>query len=422
MVSNVVVTLYMAHGLVSEARMVFEEIGSPDVVSWNSLITGYAQNGQLQDAVQTVLRMKKVGVVTSTSLSSAVSACLVDKVCGRQLHGLALKLGLESDCFTACALLKMYSRWKEMVDGWKVFEALESKDVASWNALIEGYGGSDFEEIGLHIFCDFMEFGPCVDDITIITVLGICTSLVMLVFGRQVHSLSIKTGLERKVKVQNSMINMYAKCGSLDDSMKIFGNLKDRNVISWTAMIDALARHGKVNEAMELFEKMKSEGTKPNRTTYACVLSACGHAGYIDHGKRVFQSMSIEAEEEHYLCMVRLLAEGGNFDEAEQFIRRSPNKYEESLWQALLVCCKNSNELDKGLMIAEKIRTAELPCKPPMLVLLSQIFAAVGRWDQVEELRGEMKELGLKKEPGCSWVDLDNEFKVFGMEKQMAYI
>lgn len=145
--------------------------------------------------------------------------------------------------------------------------------------------------------------------------------------------------------------------------------------------------HGLVSEAGMAFEEIGS----PDEVSWSSLISR-GNTGYIDYGKRVFQYMSIEAEE-HFHCMVRLLAGGGTFDEAKQFIRSSPKKYEESLWQALLVCCKNSNELEKGLMIDEKIRTAELPCKPPMLVSLSQIFAAVGRWDQVEKLRGEMKEM-----------------------------
>ncbi|XXG72139.1 hypothetical protein AAC387_Pa07g1300 [Persea americana] len=409
LVSNVFISFYMASGCVAEAEIVFQEIPEPDQVSWNSLILGLSQNGFIQTALERFQRMRELGVsITSFTLTAAITACLEDEIDGKRIHGLAIKTGLDSDCFTGSALIRMYSGFKNMEDAFKAFQMLAFKDVASWNSLIEGYGRSDQGERGLQVFIAFMESGLKADEITITSVVGICTDLVMLECGKQVHSLSLKGGLDGRIRIGNSMIDMYSKCGSLDDGLKIFQQMKEKSIVSWTAMMGGLAYHGRADEVLKLFEEMKIEGVKPNKVTYTCVLSACGHNGLVDLGQKLFRSMEIEPDFNHYMCMVHLLAGGGRFGDAEMFIRSSPAKYEELLWQSFLVACKNSGEWEKGLEVAERIIGENQSVEPLMSVVLSNVFAAAGRWEEVMKLRANMNGRGMKKEPACSWIEVDN--------------
>ncbi|XP_068659355.1 putative pentatricopeptide repeat-containing protein At5g13230, mitochondrial isoform X1 [Aristolochia californica] len=409
MVSNALLSLYMSQDWVTEAELVFREIREPDEISWNSLITGFSQNGFFRTTIETFQRMRRRGIAASSfALSSLISACIQGEFRGRELHGIAIKTGLDADCFTGSALILMYARTKHMDGGIKVFETLDCKDVGSWNSLIEGYGESGEGEQGLHVFCNFLESGLKADEITMTTVLGICTKLVLLEIGKQVHALSSKVGLARRTCMGNSMIDMYAKCGNIEDGMKIFQDMEKKSTVSWTTMMGGLAYHGGVNKVLRLFEEMKINEVKPNRISYTCALSACAHGGLVDYGKSLFDSMEIEPEEEHYICMVHLLAGSRKFEEAEDFIERSPKLFKDQLWKSLLVACKNSYESEKGLEVAENIMKNGLPSEASSLVLLSHVFAAGGRWDEVEKLRYEIKQRGMKKEPGCSWIEICN--------------
>ncbi|OUZ99560.1 Pentatricopeptide repeat [Macleaya cordata] len=417
MVSNVLISLYMACGIATEAQLIFQEIPEPDQVSWNSLVSGLSQNGFSQAAFQTFQRMREWGFEITSFALSAFAACLEDERDGKKLHGLATKINLNAEDFTGCAIIRMYSEFRNMDDAVRAFEELSSKDVASWNSLIEGYAESDNGETGLQVFYDFMKSELEPDEITMTAIMSICTSLVMLDYGKQVHALSVKTGLNRRIRVENSLLDMYSKCGSLEDGIKAFRFIEKKTLVSWTAIIGGLGNHGKAVEAKELFEEMKREGLKPNKVTYTCILSACRHAGQLDLGLAVFNSMEIEPESEHLKCMVHMLAGGGRFQEAEEFIQRSPAEHRDLLWLTFLVACKNSGEWERGVNVAEKIK-ARLPAESFTSVLLSNVFAAAERWEEVAKLREEMRKRGKKKEPGCSWIQVDNMVQVFGMQQQ----
>ncbi|XP_068657262.1 putative pentatricopeptide repeat-containing protein At5g13230, mitochondrial [Aristolochia californica] len=230
MVCNALFSLYMSQDWVTEAELVFREILEPDEISWNSLISGLSHNGFFRTTVETFQRMRKRGIaVSSFVLSSSISACVQGEFRGRELHGIAIKMGLDANCFTGSTLILMYARTKHMDGGMKVYETLDCKNVGSWNYLIEGYGESGEAERGLRVFCNFLESGLKADEITMTIVLGICTKLVLLEIGKQVHALSSKAGLARKTRLGNSMIDMYAKCGNIEDGMKIFQDMAKEN-------------------------------------------------------------------------------------------------------------------------------------------------------------------------------------------------
>ncbi|XP_010272536.1 PREDICTED: pentatricopeptide repeat-containing protein At2g33680-like [Nelumbo nucifera] len=413
LVSNVLISLYMACRRAFEAEMVFNEIIQPDQVSWNSLVSGFSQNGFLQTALEKFCMMRESGVrISCFSLSAAISSTLDDETEGKKFHGLAIKTGLNSNCFTGCTMIRMYSKFKNMEDALVVFAEIGLKDVSSWNSLIEGYGGSGQGEGGLQVFAAFMESELQPDEITMTTVLGICTNLVLLDYGKQVHSLGVKMCLDGKIRVENSLINMYSECGNLEDGLKIFELMKERSLISWTTMMGGLAHHGRAMDVIHLFQEMIREGLKPNNITYTCVLSACSHGGLVDIGQSVFYAMEIEPERDHLVCMVHLLAGGRRFKEAKEFIQGSPAEHRDSLWLTFLVACKNLGELERGIEVADKIMKTGYPTEPLALVLLSNVFAAAGRWEYVQKLRKEMKDRGMRKEPGCSWLQVGDNNEV----------
>ncbi|XP_043704957.1 pentatricopeptide repeat-containing protein At2g33680-like [Telopea speciosissima] len=406
MVSNVLISLYMACRQVVEAELVFHEIIEPDQVSWNSLVSGLSQNCLSHVALDKFQMMRESSVgVTCFALSAAIAACLDDEADLKRLHGLAIKTSLNLDNYIGCAMIRIYSKFNNMEDAMKIFAGLHLKDIASWNSLIEGYAECDQGEQGLQVFTAFLESGLEPDDITITSILGICANLVMLNFGRQVHLLSVKTGIEGRIRVENSIIHMYSKCGSIEDGIKFFNLMKQRNLVSWTTMMGGLAEHGRAEEVIQLFQEMNREGLKPNKVTYNCVLSACSHAGLVDLGQSLFESMEIEPDMDHFICMVRMLAGGGRFKEAEEFIQRSSIEHRKPLWLTFLVACNNLGEWVRGANVATKMMTVGLPSEPLVLVLFSNIFAAAGRWEEVSKLREAMRIKGLKKEPGCSWLE-----------------
>ncbi|KAK9162094.1 hypothetical protein Syun_002996 [Stephania yunnanensis] len=413
LIHNVLISFYMGLGCVAEAELVFQELKEPDQVSWNTLISGFSQNGLLLAALEQFQRMRQLGVVvTSFAISCAITACLDVEAYGKGLHGLAIKLGLIADSFTSCSLIHMYSQTKNIDDGVKVFGELEFKDIASWNSLIEGYAESLQGEEGLRVFCHFMKYGQKPDDITITSILGICANLALLEFGEQVHGLSTKTALDSMGRVQNSLIDMYSKCGVLENGLEIFKGMKERTIISWTTMIGGLAHHGRASHAVQLLEEMRREGLKPNGVTYLCILSACSHGGLLDSGCSVFTSMEIEPEMDHFICMILMLVGGGRFEETKELIQRAPAEHKDLLWQTFLIACKNAGEWERGIEVAEKMMKLG-PLEPPTLVLLSSAFAAVGRWDEARLLREEIRERNMKKGPGCSWIEVDNEVQAY---------
>ncbi|KAJ4967845.1 hypothetical protein NE237_014546 [Protea cynaroides] len=222
LVSNVLISLYMGCRQVFEAELVFHEIVEPDQVSWNSLVS----------ALDKFQIMRGSGVsATCFALSAAIAACLDNEADLKRLHGLAVKAGLNLDSYTGCAMIRMYSKCNNIEDAMEVFAGLLLKDVASWNSLIEGFAECDQGEKGLQVFTAFLGSGLEPDDITITTILGICGNLFMLDYGRQVHSLSVKNGLEGTIRVENSIIHMYSKCGCIRDGIKFFNLMKQRKAL-----------------------------------------------------------------------------------------------------------------------------------------------------------------------------------------------
>nr|ABK26521.1 unknown [Picea sitchensis] len=247
-------------------------------------------------------------------------------------------------------------------------------------------------------------------------ILRACASVAALEQGKQVHADIIKIGFELDVSVSNGLVDMYGKCGRIEDAQEVFSKLLEPDVASWNAMISGLAQHGCGKEAVLLFEQMLQTGVKPNQITFVVVLSGCSHAGLVDEGRNYFDSMTrdhgISPKAEHYSCMVDLFGRAGCLDEALNFINQMPVEPNASVWGSLLGACRVHGNIELAERAVEQL--IELtPENPGTYVLLSNIYAAAGRWDDAGKVRKMMKDRSVKKEPGCSWIEVQNKVHPF---------
>uniref|UniRef100_UPI0040747504 Synthetic PPR-DYW protein n=1 Tax=synthetic construct TaxID=32630 RepID=UPI0040747504 len=418
-VQSALIDMYAKCGELEDARKVFDEMPERNVVSWNAMISGYAQNGQSEEALELFREMQQEGIKPSEfTFCSVLSACasLGSLEMGKQIHGYVIKSGFESIVFVGNALIDMYAKCGSIEDARKVFDEMPERTVVSWTAMISGYAQNGQSEEALELFREMQREGVKPDEVTLPSVLSACANLGALEQGKQIHAYVIKSGFESDVFVGSALIDMYAKCGSIEDARKVFDKMPERDVVSWNAMIAAYAQHGHGKEALQLFQQMQQEGVKPSEVTFTSILSACSHAGLVDEGHHYFESMSpdygITPRVEHYGCMVDLLGRAGRLDEAEDLIKSMPFQPNVVVWGTLLGACRVHGDVERGERAAERILELDPESAAPY-VLLSNIYAAAGRWDEAAKVRKLMKERGVKKEPGCSWIEVNNKVHEF---------
>lgn len=351
------------------------------------------------------------------SFSIAVSACtsIGSYTYGQQLHAAIIKTGFDSNIPVMNSVLDMYCRCSLFAEAHNCFHDMDKTNDLTWNILIAGYEISHPNE-SLYIFSRMGREGVSPNSFTYSSVIAACANLAVLSCGQQVHGGIFRRGLERDVPLANALIDMYAKCGSLIDSCKIFDQMFDRDLVSWTAMIIGYGSHGYGNEAVKLFDKMVSSGIEPDRIVFMAVLGACSHAGLVDEGLRYFKLLTneynIAPDQDIYGCVVDLLGRAGRVAEALEMIEAMPFKPNESVLGALLGACKAHGVPD----LSERAAQRALDLRPNMAgsyVMLSNIYAAQGKWSDFARMRKLMKGIGHKKEAGTSWVEVRDQVYSF---------
>eukprot|EP01018_Ginkgo_biloba_P000563 Gb_27437 [translate_table: standard] len=418
-VGSTLIDMYTKCGSVEDARKVFDKMQQNNVVSWTAMISGYTQNGHGEEALELFNRMKQTGVNPNQfTLTSILKACasLAGLKYGKQVHSDIIKTRLETDVSMGNALVDMYSKCKIMEDARLVFEKTSTRNVVSWNAMIAGYAQNGYGERALKLFREMLWTGIRPDQFAFTNILGVCAELASLGHGKQTHAQIINNGIESDVFVGNALVDMYAKCGNMENSHKIFTKMPHRDVVSWNAIIAGYSQHGHGNKAIELFQQMQQESMKPNHITFVSVLSACSRVGLVDEGCRLFDSMNhdygITPTVEHYACMVDLLGRAGHLDQANDLINSMPFKPGAFVWRNLLSACRIHGNMELGKHVAECILQSE-PHDPAAYVLLSNIYAAAGVWDGVAKVRKLMEDRGVRKKPGFSWIEVKNRVHKF---------
>ncbi|XP_010521079.1 PREDICTED: pentatricopeptide repeat-containing protein At3g24000, mitochondrial [Tarenaya hassleriana] len=415
---NTILNMYAKCSSLDEARKVFDQMLERDSVSWTTLISGYSQHEQPQDALLLFSRMLKLGFRPNEfTLSSTVKAAAAEAgySCGRQLHGFCLKSSFDSNVYVGSSLLDMYTRYGLMDDARLIFDTLESRNEVSWNALIAGHARKSGTEKALELFRGMLREGFKPSHFSYSSLFGACSGTGFLEQGKWVHAYMIKSGEKLIAFAGNTLLDMYAKSGSIHDARKIFDRLAKRDVVSWNSLLTAYAQHGFGKEALRLFEDMKRVGIPPNGITFLAVLMACSHSGLLDEGWYYFESMKkhgLRPEVWHYVTIVDLLGRAGFLDRAMEFIREMPLEPAAAIWKSLLNACRMHKNSELGAYAAERVFELD-PDDPGPHVILYNIYASAGRWNDAARVRKKMRESGVKKEPACSWVEIENSIHMF---------
>ncbi|KAJ7564743.1 hypothetical protein O6H91_02G031500 [Diphasiastrum complanatum] len=401
-VGSTLVDMYVKCGCIEDARQVFDNMHERNLVSWTAMIAGYAQHELGREALDLYQEMKEEGlqpdIVTYVVLLKAC-ACIAALEQGKQLHLDIIKSGLQSDVFVGNALVDMYAKCGSIEDAHRMFNNMHERDVVSWNAMIAGYAQHGLGKEALDVCGQMKQEGVQPDIVTYTTLLKACASIAAFEQGKQLHSDIIESGFELDVIVGNTLVDMYAKCGRMEDACHVFNNMHERDVVSWNALIAGYAQQGLGKDAVTLFEQMQREGIKPDEVTYVSVLSACSHSGLVDKGCHLFDSMcrdhGVTPAMDHYACMVDLLGRAGCLADAHDFITKMPIQPNAVVWMTLLSAARNHDHVELGRHAFDCVVRLEPKNEAPY-VLLSNIYAAAGQRDEVAKIRKEMNDAGVK--------------------------
>ncbi|MQL76096.1 hypothetical protein Taro_008470 [Colocasia esculenta] len=410
-VQSALVDLHSKCGLIEDAWSLFVEMDQKDVISWNSMIGGYVVQGLGDAALALFYSMLKDGFHPDHfTFASVLRACggVQSQVKVNQIHGIIVRLGFEDHVIVSGSLIDAYAKCRNMSKARLLYDSMPVKDLVSCTALITGYSQDQkYSKDALEVFFLVNRMGLKIDGVIICSILNACANISSLAMGRQIHACMFKKLSDYDVAVGNALIDMYAKSGELNDARHIFDDMHSRNVITWTSMTTAYGRHGCGEDAVALFEKMKCHGLKPNDITFLSILSACSHAGLTEKGWQLFNSMimeyKIKPRPEHYACYVDLLARGGWLEEAYDFMCKGHVKHNASLWGALLGACGMHGNVYLGKLAAGSLSNLE-PRNSVSYVVLSNIYASAGLWEDAWKTRREMDERHIKKYPGYSLV------------------
>ncbi|XP_058112334.1 putative pentatricopeptide repeat-containing protein At3g15930 [Magnolia sinica] len=449
-VQNALIHMYALCGRINDARHLFDKSSKQDVVSWNAMISGYNKSRRFEESCRLFGEMEKANVVpTSVTLVSVLSACtkLKDLSFGKRVHQYIEDNRIEPNLILGNALIDMYAAcremdialtlfdnmkvtdvisWTAMVAGYanlgqvdqarKLFDRMPKRDFISWTAMIDGYLRANRFKEALGIFREMQVAKIRPDEFTMVSILTACAHLGALELGEWIRVYIDKNMIKNDVYVGNALIDMYAKCGNVESAVEVFQNMNQRDKFTWTAMIVGLAVNGHGEEALDMFYKMLRAGIDPDEVTYVGVLCACTHAGMVDEGRVLFSSMTknhgIVPNVAHYGCMVDLLGRSGRLKEALEIIGSMPMKPNSVVWGALLGACR----VHKNVELAETVAKSLLDLEPEngaVYVLLSNIYAACNRWEDVRKIRKLMTDRGIQKTPGCSLIEMNGSVHEF---------
>ncbi|XP_019453101.1 PREDICTED: pentatricopeptide repeat-containing protein At4g13650 [Lupinus angustifolius] len=418
-VSSVLIDMYAKLGKLDTALNILRRVKEKDVVSWTAMIAGYAQHDMFAEALNLFEEMQDEGIQSDNiGFASAISACAGIQVLdqGRQIHAQSCVSGYSDDLSVGNALVSFYARCGKVREAYFAFNKILAKDNRSWNSLISGFAQSAHYDEALHLFAEMNKAGIEINSFAFGPAVSAAANVANVKLGMQIHAMIKKTGYDLETEVSNVLITLYAKCGLLDDAERQFFEMTDKNEVSWNAMITGYSQHGRGFEALKLFEDMKQLGLLPNHVTFVGVLIACSHVGLVDEGISYFKSMrevhSLVPKPEHYACIVDLLGRSGLLSRARRFIEEMPIQPDAMIWRTLLSACIVRKNIDIGEFAASHLLKLE-PKDSATYVLLSNMYAVTGKWGCRDRTRQMMKDRGVKKVPGRSWIVVNNEVHAF---------
>ncbi|GMH27234.1 hypothetical protein Nepgr_029077 [Nepenthes gracilis] len=405
------VVRYAKQRRLKDAIRAFDEISELDLVSWNIMIGACAANKSKDHALRIFSQMLDQNVeFDGFTLTSVIKTCSepIDLYYGMLLHGIAIKTGLLFETPLNNSLITMYSKCEEgMMSAVKIFLAIAVPNIISWTAMISGFMQNEQNEEAIGTYRKMLESGIEENDFSFSSVLPSYGNMANLYQGRQIHARIVKSWFVRDVTVNNSLIDMYAKCGSLADAYSVFSTMEAHDIFSYTTMITCFGQHGKAREALDILKTMMRENLIPDSVTFLGCLSACSYSGLLDEGIRVFKIMidiyHYKPQREHFSCIVDMLSRAGRLKEAERFIYYMGIQSDVLVWETLLGACRIHREMELGEKSAARI----MELKPEMhgsYVLLANMYADRELWEDKGVVRERLGAKRLVKEVGSSWV------------------
>ncbi|KAK9269288.1 hypothetical protein L1049_001058 [Liquidambar formosana] len=384
---NALTDMYAKCGEIGQARWLFDRLVNKNVVSWNSMISGYLNNRQPEKCIDLFREMQ-----------------LSD---------------LKPDQVTVSNVLGAYFQSGYIDEARKTFSEIKEKDKVCWTTMIVGYAQNGKEEDALMLFGEMLSENVRPDSFTMSSVVSSCSRLASLYHGQVIHGKAIHMGVDNDMLVSSALVDMYSKCGETADAWTVFELMPTRNAVSWNSIIVGYAQNGRDLEALTLYEKMLKENLKPDNVTFVGVLSACIHAGLLEYGQACFHSISeqhgVTPSLDHYACMINLFGRSGCMDKAVDLINCMPHEPNCLIWSTLLSVCTINCDIENGEMAARHLFKLD-PLNAGPYIMLSNMYAACGRWKDVAAMRSLMKNNKVKKFAAYSWIEIDDKVHKFVAE------
>ncbi|KAL3819809.1 hypothetical protein ACJIZ3_005714 [Penstemon smallii] len=412
---------FAAYRNILYAKTLLFRIPYPTIFSYNTLMRGFLLQNPSREPI---LLFKKL-VQKKFPKSNTFTMAFVLKCCsilpaleeGKQVHKHVIASGFGGNSFVQTSLLNFYTKCEEVELGRKVFDEMTERNVVAWSAMIGGYARVGMVNEALGLFREMQRGGVEPDEVTMVSVISACAMTGALDLGRWVHKFIDKKGLNNDLMVSTALVNMYAKCGSIEKAKEVFEAMPYKDAKAWSSMIVGFAVHGLAEEALGTFAEMGEAKVEPNHVTLVGVLSACAHGGLVSNGRKYWSSMlesGIEPSMEHYGCMVDLFCRANLVEDAYEFVKTMPIAPNPAIWRTLLVTCRRNKMFEKGEIIAEQLLQLE-PLNAENYILLSSLYASGANWVKMSRVRRQMKERGIKVVPGCSSTEINGYVHEFVM-------
>lgn len=429
-VGNSLCSFYSKLGNLESAIKAFERIKEKNVISWTAVISACGDNGEAARGLKLFEEMLTKDIKPNEfTLTSVLSLCctVLSLSVGVQIHSISTKLGYESYLPIKNSLMYLYLKGGWIRDAQKLFDGIETMSLVTWNSMIAGHAqvmdlaGNDLSAYrsgyeALNIYLKLNRSGMKPDLFTFSSVLTVCSRLVALEQGEQIHAQTIKTGFLSDVVVGTALVNMYNKCGSIENASKAFVEMDTRTMISWTSMITGFSQQGWSQQALQLFEDMRLAGVRPNQITFVGVLSACSQAGMVNEALSYFKMMQkeykIKPVMDHFACLIDMFVRLGQLNEAFDFIKKMDFEPSEFIWSLLIAGCRSHGNLELGFYAAEQLLELK-PKDTETYVLLLNMYLSAGKWKDVSRVRKMMREEKLGKLQDWSWISIKDKVYSF---------
>ncbi|XP_068638952.1 pentatricopeptide repeat-containing protein At5g66520-like [Aristolochia californica] len=400
---------------VGYAWSIFEQITSPDTFGFNTMIRGLMLDNSTYHSILLYKEMLLIDCIPDNhTYTFVLKACSSIKALNEEK---IFDEFPQENTIIKNSMISGYFRCGCAEDARGVFYQTPVKDVATWSAMVSGYVKNEMYTEALDVFREMTVSGIKVNESVVVSALSACGRLGALDHGRWIHAYVKKKAMEEmSVILSTAIVDMYAKCGSIETSYEIFDKMRRKDVVTWSAMILGFAIHGRAEKSFDLFNEMTAAGVRPNGAVFVAVLTACHHAGSVERARYYFEQMStkygIKPSIEHCGCMVGVLSRAGQLAEAEEFISAMTERPNAVIWATFLSACRIHKDIRRGKIAFRHLLELE-PMSGDRFKLMGQVFATTGNQVEAMKVWKLIKEGDMETTCGSSLIEVDGMVREF---------